>query len=180
MAIKKRIVKVAKKKVAEDMDMARKIWLAGVGAYARATAQAQDQLTKLAAQADQAFDELVEQGETMEDEVREKLAAYPAAGKVANLVDAVAKQAEAYRAAQSARVAGVRKQVEERLAPLNPMLNAQSVQKISAKLDALSVEVARMKGEKTTRASASKTKAPAKTAAKTARVVRKKVAKKRG
>jgi polyhydroxyalkanoate synthesis regulator phasin len=176
MAVKKRIVKAAKKRVADDMDMARKIWLAGVGAYARATADAQGRIGKLAAQADKQFDELVIQGERMEDDVRALLSGNKTAGKVADMVDAISKQADAYRAKQAARVAGVRKQVEEKLAPLNPMLTSQSVKTLSAKVDALTAEVARMKGDKPARASAAKAK-PTMKAVKAPRTPRRKTTK---
>ena len=71
---KKTAKKTAAKAAAVDTDIARKIWLAGVGAYGRMYSETQGVVTKLAASTSEAFDQLVAQGEEVEDKVRESIA----------------------------------------------------------------------------------------------------------
>ncbi len=52
-------------------DMARKIWLAGVGAYGRAFSEAQESLAKVTDDTSRVFDDLVARGEEIEDTVEE-------------------------------------------------------------------------------------------------------------
>ena len=61
---------MAKKKTAVPAgDMARKIWLAGVGAYGRAFSDAQESLAKLSDETSKHFEDLVQRGEEIEDAV---------------------------------------------------------------------------------------------------------------
>jgi len=53
----------------KDMDVARKIWLAGVGAYGRAIGDAQDAYAKMGKETARVFDELVGKGEELESKV---------------------------------------------------------------------------------------------------------------
>ncbi len=53
-------------------DMARKIWLAGIGAYGRAFSDAQESLAKVTDDSARMFDELVAKGEEIEDTVEER------------------------------------------------------------------------------------------------------------
>ncbi|MEM8770680.1 MAG: phasin family protein [Pseudomonadota bacterium] len=50
-------------------DMARKIWLAGIGAYGRAFSEAQESLAKVSGETTKLFEDLVERGEEIEDTV---------------------------------------------------------------------------------------------------------------
>lgn len=50
-------------------DMARKIWLAGIGAYGRAFSEAQESLAKMGGETSKMFEDLVEKGEEIEDTV---------------------------------------------------------------------------------------------------------------
>ena len=52
-------------------DTARKIWLAGIGAYGRAFSDAHGSLTRVGEETSKAFDDLVERGETIEDHSRD-------------------------------------------------------------------------------------------------------------
>lgn len=47
-------------------DTARKIWLAGIGAYGRAFSEAQESLSKVSAESSRVFDDLVQKGEVIE------------------------------------------------------------------------------------------------------------------
>ncbi|MEK7264600.1 MAG: phasin family protein [Pseudomonadota bacterium] len=57
------------KKPAHSPDTARKIWLAGIGAYGRAFSEAQEQVAKLGGSSARVFDELVAKGEAIEKTV---------------------------------------------------------------------------------------------------------------
>lgn len=50
-------------------DTARKIWLAGIGAYGKAFTDAQESLAKVTGDTSKAFEELVAKGEEIEDTV---------------------------------------------------------------------------------------------------------------
>ncbi len=50
-------------------DMARKIWLAGIGAYGRAFSDAQESIAKVSDDTSKYFEDLVERGEEIEDAV---------------------------------------------------------------------------------------------------------------
>jgi len=53
-------------------DTARKIWLAGIGAYGKAFTEAQESLAKMTDGSSRRFDELVSKGEEIEDAVEAK------------------------------------------------------------------------------------------------------------
>ena len=53
-------------------DAARKIWLAGIGAYGRAFSEAQESLAKMSDDTSKLFEDLVERGEEIEDAVESK------------------------------------------------------------------------------------------------------------
>jgi polyhydroxyalkanoate synthesis regulator phasin len=64
-------------------DTARKIWLAGIGAYGRAFSEAQESIAKLTDESARVFDDLVAKGEEIEKKVEEqgrKVAAQVAPG----------------------------------------------------------------------------------------------------
>ncbi len=50
-------------------DVARKIWLAGIGAYGRAFSDAQESIAKVSGDTSKYFDDLVQRGEEIEDTV---------------------------------------------------------------------------------------------------------------
>jgi poly(hydroxyalkanoate) granule-associated protein len=139
-----------------DMDIARKIWLAGVGAYGRAFTEAQDAAEKLAHGASEAFDQLVAKGEQVEDSVRDRIAKAPAGKKVASLVGEVTKTSKSQREALEARIGAVRKSLTETLAPFNLAALGEAVQALTLQVEALTEEVAALKAEKPARKAASK------------------------
>ena len=53
----------------KDHDIARKVWLAGIGAYGRVLGEAQDAYTKMGEETSKVFDELVGRGEDLENKV---------------------------------------------------------------------------------------------------------------
>jgi len=56
----------------KNTDTARKIWLAGIGAYGRAFSEMQEGLTKAGKSTSKVFDELVQKGEVLETIVTHK------------------------------------------------------------------------------------------------------------
>ena len=146
--------KTAPKKAPEtgaDADIARKIWLAGVGAYGRAFTEARESAEKLALGAGEAFDQLVAKGEEIEDTVRDRIAAAPAGKKVATLMDDFTKQSKARREALEERIGKVRKSLTETFAPYNLAALGEAVQALTVQVEALTEEVAALKAEKAAR-----------------------------
>jgi poly(hydroxyalkanoate) granule-associated protein len=152
MAAAKKTAKTTKKSAPVDTDIARKIWLAGVGAYGRMFTETHGAVEKLAASANEAFDQLVAKGEEVEDKVRDTIAKSPQGEKVVSLVETATAKVQSYReerrAALDARIDKVRKTVTETLAPLNMGALAQAVEKLSAQVETLTGEVAALKAEK--------------------------------
>ena len=149
---KTKVAKTDNKKVL-DGDIARKIWLAGVGAYGRAYDNAQDAAEKFAAGANQTFDELVAKGEELEDVVRKSISKAPAGKKVATLVSDITKKSKDAtadrRAALDARIDSVKKSLGDTFAPFNMAHLGQTLETLTKQVEALTAEVADLKGEKT-------------------------------
>ena len=131
-----------------ELDIARKIWLAGVGAYDRISAETQGAVEKLASSASETFEELVKKGEEVEDRVRNSLGRSPQAERMSQAMETAAAKAAEQRAALEARLAKVRETVSETLAPWNLPAIGQALEKLAAKVDALGHEVAALKAER--------------------------------
>ena len=153
MAAAKKTTKTAPKTITTDPDVARSIWLAGVGAYGRMFTETQGAVKKLASGANEAFDQLVAQGEQVEDTVREAISKSPQGEKVVSMVGTATAKVQGFREEQraslDARIGKVRKTVSEALAPLNMTALAQAVEKLSAQVESLTEEVSALKSEKT-------------------------------
>jgi poly(hydroxyalkanoate) granule-associated protein len=132
-----------------DTDIARKIWLAGVGAYGRVLSETQNAVGKLAGSANETFDQLVARGEEIEDTVRARIAQTNASERVVSLVDTVSKQAKAQREALEDRIGAVRKTVVDAISPYSIVSLSKAVEKLSAQVEALQAEVATLKAPKT-------------------------------
>jgi hypothetical protein len=128
---------------AEAEDVARKIWLAGVGAYGRMFAEAQDRVEKAAGSAGDLFEQLVARGEALEDTVRERLETVEATQKVAGVIHKIQDFRAEQRAALKARIETVRKAVDSTIAPYNPLALARQVEELSARVAALEGRPAR-------------------------------------
>jgi len=86
----------------KDMDITRKVWLAGIGAYGRALGDAQEAYAKMGKETSKVFDELVGRGEDLEGKV--KFAAKNVAPKMAEetvraTVDSVSDRMDRMKAA---------------------------------------------------------------------------------
>ena len=157
MAAAKKTAKTSKKtETAADLDVARKIWLAGVGAYGRMYSETQGAAERLAVSANEAFDQLVAKGEEVEDKVRDAIAKSPSGKKYVEMVETATSKARTFRAERRAeleeRIGKVRKSVTEALAPVtealapyNPAALSQTMEKLSAQVEALTAEVATLK-----------------------------------
>ena len=160
MADAKKSKKIAKAAKTVDSDIARRIWLAGVGAYGQAYAGVQTAAGKLADQAGATFDELVAKGEVLEDQVRAQLAKDPNGKKVVALIGDTAKKSKTFREEQRAaletRIVAVRKTLGETLAPFNMTALGAAVEKLSVQVAALTEEVATLKAEKASKKSVAK------------------------
>jgi len=152
----------AAKETAVDADIARKIWLAGVGAYGRMFSETQGAVEKLATGANDAFDQLVAKGEEVEDKIRDVIAKSPQGERVVSLVEATATKVQAYRQerrqALDARIGKVRDLISETLAPWNNVSLGQAVERLTAQVELLTREVAALKVEKAAPARTAKVK----------------------
>lgn len=107
-----------KGKVTEAEEFARKIWLAGLGAYGKSYDEAQGRYEKLSADAAKLFDDLVDKGAKIETEAKDKFQV---------------------KANVESRVADVRKKLG-----LDKVSSDQKVEELSAKIDALTDAVAKL------------------------------------
>ena len=112
-----------KGKINEAEEMARKIWLAGLGAYGKSVDEAQGRYDKLSEEASKMFDELVSKGESLEGDARSKFKS--TTNEVEN------------------RVADVRKKLGLDDEPAD-----QRIDELSAKIDALTEAVAKLAANK--------------------------------
>ncbi|NVK56515.1 MAG: phasin family protein [Alteromonadaceae bacterium] len=112
-----------KSKITEAEEFARKIWLAGLGAYGKSVDEAQGQYEKLTSDANKMFDDLVNKGETLETEAKDKFR-------------------ETTSEVES-RVADVRKKLG-----LDSDDTDQKIEELSAKVDALTEAVAKLAASK--------------------------------
>ncbi|MEM1139810.1 MAG: phasin family protein [Pseudomonadota bacterium] len=138
----------------DDADVARKIWLAGIGAYGRAFSEAQGQLTKVNEEAAKFFDDLVDRGQQMEDEVRDRLASNE---RVVKTLETVGDFSEKQRSTFETRMDRMREMVG---APFGFMSVGQRLEQLTQHIEDLSHDVAELKKEvkRTTGKSSSRTK----------------------
>ncbi len=110
----------------KDMDVARKIWLAGIGAYGRAIGDATEAYAKMGRETTKVFEDLVGKGEELEGKVSMAAKAY------------VPEFAEKQRA-----------QVEDRMERMKAALGLsevtadqqENIERIEARLDAMEEKI---------------------------------------
>jgi poly(hydroxyalkanoate) granule-associated protein len=143
----------------EGMEIARKIWLAGVGAYGRVYQEAAGRVEKVTGAANEMFDQLVEKGEQVEDMVKASISKNETAGKVTDYVEkttATVKEASETRINDlEERFETVRKTVMEKVSPLmdkiapfNVFTLGTQVSDLTATVEALKAEIEALKGTK--------------------------------
>jgi poly(hydroxyalkanoate) granule-associated protein len=143
----------------EGMEIARKIWLAGVGTYGRVYQEAAGRVEKVTGAANEMFDQLVEKGEQVEDLVKASIAKNETAGKVTEYVEkttAQVKEASESRINElEERYETVRKTVMEKvspiidkIAPYNVFTLGTQVSDLTATVEALQAEIEALKSAK--------------------------------
>jgi hypothetical protein len=135
-----------------DADIARKIWLAGLGAYGRIAAETLGVVEKMSTSAHDTFEQLVSQGVEVEEKVKASLAKAPQTETVTQAMETAASRARSFteesRLAVETSLAKMREAVAETLAPWNLPALGQAVEALTARVDALALEVAALKAGK--------------------------------
>lgn len=110
-----------KEKVTQAEEFARKIWLAGLGAYGKSFDEVTGRVENLNGEAAKVFEELVAKGEKIEAGAKDKF------------------KAKADRLQVKARV----NEVREKLG-MNDKSNSEKIDELTAKIDALTATVAKL------------------------------------
>jgi len=130
-------------------DLAKHIWLAGLGAYGRAYDEAQERYDKASKESPRLFKELVSKGSKLETQAREKLGDVSSLGKTVSIEERISKMRASLGFGHTA--------------------SADDLERLEKKLDALSKKVDTLSKSKAPAAkAAAKPKAARKTAAKKA------------
>lgn len=124
---KSKAAKAAKNMEATTIDMAHKIWLAGVGAYGKAYDGARQSANTVNQQSAELFEDLVKRGEEIEDDVRSRLASDD---RVSKAGEQVQKAFETAREIQEQ----ARSQFESRMERMRDVLGVKGLGTISDKL----------------------------------------------
>ncbi len=117
----------------KDMDLPRKVWLAGIGAYGRAIGDAQGVYAKMGKETSKAFEDLVGRGESLEAKVTDVAMQYApkmATDTVKTTVDGFNERLERMKATLG--LTEVAAQQSDQLSTLNDRLD-----RMEGKLDAI-------------------------------------------
>jgi polyhydroxyalkanoate synthesis regulator phasin len=125
------------KKPQHSGDTARKIWLAGIGAYGRAFSEAQESIAKLTDESARVFDDLVAKGEAIEKKVEaqgRKVAAQVAPGAL-SLDDRIKRMRERIGLGEdhSSSLADEVRDLRERVARLEALIDAPAAKPVKRK-----------------------------------------------
>ena len=131
-------------------EIAKNIWLAGLGAYGKAFDEARDRLDEASKEPPRLFKELVKKGEHLEDEVRDSLSSIRKS-QTSSVEERIQRVRDNFAMSLPAKA--------EQLAEINKKLDA-----LTAKVDALGKA---LETKKPARKAPAKKKAPAKARAKT-------------
>jgi polyhydroxyalkanoate synthesis regulator phasin len=118
-------IDMIKEKAANAEDMARKVWLAGIGAYGKGYEEVKGRFEALSTDSNKLFDELVIKGEKLETEGKDK---------VKEVQTKVAAQTEI-----ETRIETVRNKLG-----LNNTDSDKKIEELSDKIDALTAAVAKL------------------------------------
>lgn len=147
----------------KGLDMAHKIWLAGVGAYGKAYDAATDGIGKVSGQSEVMFDDLVKRGEEIEGDVRSRLKSSSAVSKMTKQMMKVTEQVNAMRGKVSEATSDVtetvskfqddqRERLEARMLRMREALGldafsgkGKKAEKLHSKLDELEEQVASLR-----------------------------------
>jgi poly(hydroxyalkanoate) granule-associated protein len=144
-------VETVKATAEQGVEIARKIWLAGVGAYGRVFQEAQGQFEKVSGAANEMFDELVAKGEAVEDQVRATIAGNESAQKVTATITKTTEQVRDYREKRltdlEERFEAVRHAVMEKVNPILDKVAPVNIFAMNDQISALSAQVAELREE---------------------------------
>ena len=150
---------------AKGLDVAHKIWLAGVGAYGKAYDAASEGVGRVSGQGEVLFEDLVARGEEIESDVRARLNSNSAIAKMSEQMSRVADEAakvrtrvkEATEEAQDAVTkfqAEQRERLEARMERMRDALGlkqfslkTKKAEKLHSKLDDLEEQVAALRAD---------------------------------
>jgi polyhydroxyalkanoate synthesis regulator phasin len=118
-------IDMIKEKTATAEDMARKVWLAGLGAYGKSYEEVKGRFETLSTDSNKLFAELVVKGEKLETEGK---------GKIEEVKTKVVAKTEV-----EARIETVRTKLG-----LNNTDSEQKIEELNAKIDALTAAVAKL------------------------------------
>lgn len=149
----------------KGLDVAHKIWLAGVGAYGKAYDVATEGVGKVSEQGEVLFEDLVARGEEIENDVRARLSSNSAISKMTEQMNRVAEEAEKIRgrvreatspateavskfqAEQRERLEARMERMREALGLSEFSLKAKKAEKLHSKLDELEEQVAELRAD---------------------------------
>ncbi|MFO1014593.1 MAG: phasin family protein [Caulobacteraceae bacterium] len=139
MATKKSSKKSAKAAKAQS-DVARRIWLAGVGAYAKTVDEVADAAAKIGGAAGHTFDELVSHGEVIEGQMRDALSKSESVKRLQAAMGDVAKSSEKLRKQGQAQLEASVDRAQKAFAPLQASAQ-DALTALASRIDALTKEV---------------------------------------
>lgn len=125
-------------------DIARRIWLAGVGAYAKTVDEVADAAAKIGGAAGHTFDELVSHGEVIEGQMRDRLGKSESVKRLQVAMGDVAKSSEKLRKQGQAQLEASFDQAQKALAPLTSSAQ-DALTALAGRIDALTKEVAALR-----------------------------------
>jgi len=142
----------------KDMDITRKVWLAGIGAYGRAIGDVQEAYAKMGKETSKVFDELVGRGEDLEDKAKHVAKNYTpkmAEETVRATVDTVSDRMDRMKAALGLTEAAAEQQ--DQITGIEARLDI-----MESKIDAILAAVSQPKATKSKAKKPAARKAPAK------------------
>lgn len=149
----------------KGLDVAHKIWLAGVGAYGKAYDVATEGVGKVSGQGEVLFEDLVSRGEEIESDVRARLNSNSAIAKMSEQMSRVAEEASKVRGRvkeateeateavskfqeeQRERLEARMERMREALGLKQFSLKAKKADKLHTKLDDLEEQVAELRAD---------------------------------
>jgi len=149
----------------KGLDVAHKIWLAGVGAYGKAYDVATEGVGKVSGQGEVLFEDLVARGEEIEADVRSRLSSNTAIAKMTEQMNRVAEEAAKVRGRvkeateeatevvnkfqhdQRERLEARMERMREALGLKQFSLKAKKAEKLHSKLDDLEEQVAELRAD---------------------------------
>lgn len=141
------MARAKKQKAAEESkeNLARRIWLAGLGAYGKGMEEAQGQLDKASHEASKRFEELVSKGQRIEEQTRDHLA--EARDKLSR--EALRERISEARERLSEARDRITEAAEQNTRPVEELIGRVREkmgldESVHAKLDALSLQVAQL------------------------------------